>query len=274
LPAEAFAEQRQDIPDWLKRVNYGIDIGTDQKPIWYFETVQPLYQSPSRDRTLFIQPRANKQGHDETYNLGLGYRWLTDEENVLLGLNTFYDYTEEHSHYRIGFGIEAIGKVVEGRLNTYWGLSGERKVEETSTSTTYEKVVDGADIEFGGPFIPYIPWLKLYGSGYWFNHKHFSDREGWRLRLRLNPIKCMNADLIVWDDNKGDREIRLDISVRIPFDTWEDFKEAFRLADEKYVDRDLRKQMLVPVERDWEVKVEKWTKNKVGGAIVEIKRGN
>ena len=100
LPAEAFAEQRQDIPDWLKRVNYGIDIGTDQKPIWYFETVQPLYQSPSRDRTLFIQPRANKQGHDETYNLGLGYRWLTDEENVLLGLNTFYDYTEEHSHYR------------------------------------------------------------------------------------------------------------------------------------------------------------------------------
>jgi len=267
-------EQQQNIPEWLERVDFGVDMGTDQKPRWYFETVQPLYQTNSRDKTIFIQPRANKHGDDETYNLGLGCRWLASEDSVLLGINTFYDHSVEDAHYRVGIGLEAIGKVLEGRLNTYWGLSDKRLVEETSTSYTYEEVVDGADIEIGGPIIPHAPWLKVYGSGYWFDYKKFDDREGWRVRLRLDPIKCIDTDLIVWDDNKGDTEIRADVTVKIPFDTWADIKEAFRLADEKYEDRDLKEQMLVPVERDHEVKVEKWTESKTGGATIEIKRGN
>jgi hypothetical protein len=275
LPLTAFSEEEQEnIPDWLKRINYGIDIGTDQKPMWYFETVQPLYQTSSKDKTLFIQPRANKQGGDETYNLGFGYRWLTKEDNLLLGVNTFYDYTAEHSHYRIGVGLEAIGKVLEGRLNTYWGLSDKRLIEETTTTKTYEEVIDGLDLEFGGPIIPHIPWLKLYGSGYWFDQKHSDDREGWRIRARLDPIKCVTADIIVWDDNKGDTEFQTDVSVNIAFDTLRDIKQAFKLSNKKYADRDLKKQMLIPVERDWEVKVEKWTESKVGGATIEIKRGN
>jgi len=271
--AVSFAED-EGTPEWLQRVKFGIDAGTGQKPIWYFETVQPLYQSQAKDRTVFIQPRANKQGSDETLNLGLGYRWLTSNENWLLGINTFYDTTTEESHYRIGFGLEAVGKVLEGRLNTYWGLSDKRVIEETTTTKTYEEVVDGADIEFGGPVIPHMPWLKLYGSGFWFDHKHSDDREGWRLRIRLDPVKCINTDIILWDDNKGDTEIRGNISVRIPFDTLKDFKSAFKLADEKYVDRDLKKQMLVRVERDYEVKVEKWIESKVGGVTIEIKRAN
>lgn len=272
--AVSFAEEENTLPEWLNRVDFGADISTDKNPTWYFETVQPLYRPLIEDKAVFIHTRANRKASDETYNLGLGYRWLTDEEEFLLGLNTFYDYTVEHSHYRVGFGAEVIGKVIETRANTYWGLSGKRLVAESSTTNTFEKAVDGADIEFGGPIIPHVPWISIYGSAFRYDYSKASDRQGWRVRCRLEPIECISTDLIVWDDNKGEVEYQVDLALSFKFDRLRDIKEAFRFSDKKFPDRNLSKKLLIPVERDFEVKVEKWVENKTGGVIFSIGRAN
>ena len=268
----SFAEEEPSSgnQDWIKRIDLGIEAGTGQKPKLYFETVQPLYQNSAEDKTLFIQPRVNKQDDDETLNLGIGYRWLTRNENILLGMNTFYDHTYEHDHYRAGFGIEALGKILEARVNTYWGLSDKRIVEETGTSTTYEEVVDGFDVEVGGAIIPRLHWLKLYGSTYWFDHKKFDDKEGWRVRTRIEPTDTINCDVTLWDDNKGDMEVRVDVAVNIEFDGWADIRDTFRIAKTNYEDKDLSESMLIPVERDHEVKVEKWIES--SGLTIEVGR--
>lgn len=265
--------QEQQVPEWLKRINFGIDAGTDQKPYIYLETVQPLSQNQEKSKTLFIQPRVMAHNGKSIYNLGLGYRELLLNESLLGGVNIFYDYQDQHSHSRWGLGFEALGENLEARVNTYFGISGRRTVRETSTQYTYEKAVDGFDVEIGGP-LPHFPFIKLYGSGYHYDYEKFKDKNGWRIRSEITLNKNSKINLVVWDDNKGDTEFRTDAYFSVKFDTLCDLFKTFQYSPKAYPKRDLKKYMLSRVERSYQIEVEKWTESKVGGLIVEIKRGN
>ncbi len=262
------------IPEWLKRTNYGISIETDQKPRVYIETVQPLYQDYDKENTIFTHGRMTFQDERGTYSLGLGYRRLLSEE-LLGGVNAFFDFQDLNKHYRAGFGLEAIGKRLEGRLNTYFGLSPERTIWETTTAAQYEEAVDGFDLEVGGP-IPYLPWLKLFGSYYFYDYDKFSDMEGWKIRGEIKPFECLTVNLETYDDNKGDEEYRIDTRINLAFDnfTSKSILTAFKPSDEPYPETDLRERTLDRVERNFNIQVEKWIETKTGSVTVEIKRGN
>lgn len=269
------SESNPDIPEWLKRTNYGIYIESDQKPRIYLETVQPLYQSLDQIDTIFTHDRISIQDERGTYSAGLGYRRLLFDENLLAGINTFFDYQDLHQHYRTGVGLEAIGKKLEARLNSYFGLSPTRMVQETTTSKTYEKAVDGFDMELGGP-VPYLPWLKLFGSYYQYDFKKFKDMEGWKARGEIKPFKFITINLETFDDNKGDREYRMDTRFNLAFDNFTigSILSALKLAREPYPDVDLKERTLDRVERNFNIVVEKYSESKIGGATMEIRRGN
>lgn len=272
IAQEKKTEETGEIPEWLKRTSYGISIESDQKPRVYIETVQPLYQGFDKANTIFTHGRMTFQDERGTYSLGLGYRRLLSEE-LLGGFNTFFDYQDLNKHYRTGFGLEAIGKRLEGRLNTYFGLSPTRKIWESATSAQYEKVVDGFDMELGGP-VPYLPWLKLFGSYYHYDFKKFSDMNGWKMRGEIKPFKCLTINLETYDDNKGEQEYRLDTRFSLAFDnfTLGSILSAFKLAKEPYPEVDLRDRTLDRVERNFNIQVEKWVET--AGMTIEIGRGD
>jgi hypothetical protein len=238
----------------------------------YIETVQPLYQDFDKSNTVFTHGRMTFQDERGTYSLGFGYRRLLSEE-LLAGANTFFDFQDLNKHYRAGFGLEAIGKKLEGRLNTYFGLSPTRKIWETATAAQYEKVVDGFDMELGGP-IPYLPWLKLFGSYYYYDFKKFSDMDGWKIRGEIKPVECLTVNLEVYDDNKGDTEYRVDGRINLAFNdfTLGSLLSAFKLAREPYPEVDLRERTLDRVERNFNIQVEKWVEGAT--ATIEIRRGD
>ncbi len=266
-------EEADSIPDWLKRTSYGISIETDQKSRVYIETVQPLYQDLDKIDTVFTHGRITYQDKRGTYSLGLGYRRLLFDEELLAGINTFFDFQDLNKHYRTGLGLEAIGKRLEARLNTYFGLSPKRTIWQTTTAASYEKVVDGFDLELGGP-VPYLPWLKLFGSYYQYDYKKFKDMEGWKLRGEIKPFKCLTVNLETYDDNKGTREYRIDTRFSLAFDslTPASIISAFKLADEPFPEVDLKERTLDRVERNFNIQVEKWVEGAT--ATIEIKRGN
>src|SRR3989338_6949754 len=105
------------VEEWLDRGEISAQYETNQKPRVYFQTVQPLYQDYDKENTVFIQPRGSLQEGDATYNLGSGYRRLVSE-NLLLGVNVFGDYAAENYHGRVGIGLEALGQVLEARINS------------------------------------------------------------------------------------------------------------------------------------------------------------
>ncbi len=257
----------EEKPDWLKRVELSVQCETDQKPMFYFQMVQPLYQD--EQSTVFYQPRVSLKDGTFTYNLGLGYRWLLGED-LLLGINLFGDYQDRYEHGRAGLGFEAIGQVWELRTNGYFGITSKRVVEESATTTVYERVADGWDFEIGAP-VPYLPWLKVYGSGFWYDFENFSDRKGWRLRVEAKLSDAVLWEFYTWDDNKGEQEYGTRLRCRLTFDKPSDLVKGLKISRHPFEHRDLRCEMLKPVERNYEIVVEKWSES--ASVTIEVGRG-
>ena len=271
LPIFAFCETEgeENIPDWAKRIEYSVQLETDKNPTFYFQMVQPLYQDADKINTFFIQPRINVRLQRTSYNLGFGYRRLWSE-NLILGGNLFFDYQDMHSHGRAGFGLEALGQVFEARLNTYiGGLTAKRTLKSVTSGDTIQRVADGFDAEIGAP-LPYLPWLKLYGKYFWYDFKNADDKFGWRTRLEAKLNDAIRLEFYSWDDNKGELEYGGRIRFNVAFDTFLDFKDAFKLSEQPFPEKDLKEELLIPVEREFDITVEEW--KDTGGLIVEAGR--
>lgn len=260
-----------EIPEWLERTDYGIAVETDQKPRIYLETVQPLYQSENKIDTFFTHDRISIQDERGTYSTGLGYRKLMCDEKLLAGINSFFDYQDLHKHYRTGVGLEALTKTWEFRTNSYIHLSPERTVADSTSATSYEKVVDGFDAELGVP-VPHLPWLKLFAQYYYYDYKKFKNMAGNKLRAEIKPFKFFVCNLETYDDTKGDREYTMDARFSLAFDNFtpESIFAAFKADKEAFPDIDLKKRALDRVERNFNIQVEKW--QSVAGMTIEVGR--
>jgi hypothetical protein len=112
------------LPDWARRVEADLDFGVG-KPDYGLFTVQPLYQSEDLVDTLFTQVRLDWVETDRlTTNLGLGYRRLAMDDQLLLGANTFFDSEWTNRHRRVGLGFEVRTSVFEINANTYAAVTG------------------------------------------------------------------------------------------------------------------------------------------------------
>ncbi len=268
--SEQATDSKDSIPDWLKRTSYGVYIESDQKPRVYLETVQPLYQSSDKINTFFTHDRISIQDERGTYSAGLGYRRLMFDENLLLGINNFFDFQDLHKHYRTGVGLEAITKILEFRTNSYFRMSPKRRVAETANSETFEQVANGGDVELGAP-LPYLPWIKVFGSYYRYDFRKFKDMQGWKIRGEIKPFKFITLNFETYDDNKGDREYRMDTRFNFAFDDLpKSMLSAFKPTKESYPDVVLTERTLDRVERNFNIQVEKWVE--VGGMALEIGR--
>ncbi len=260
---DAQNQEAESEPGWLQRTAVGVNVENNVEPKVYVETVQPLYQSDDKTDTYFTHGRASINDGRGVYSLGVGYRKLFGSD-LLLGVNSFYDYQDLHQHYRTGVGLEALTNTIEARVNTYYGLSPKRQVDESITSTeiarTYEEVVDGFDAEVGGP-LPYFPWLKFFGGYYKYDYRHFKDMKGWKMRLEIRPTKTFVINVENYDDNKGSPYWKFDSRICFRFDSIkpksliDNFLEArvYDFARNNVVDMTLAR-----VERDFDIKVEKW----------------
>lgn len=264
-------QKKQDIPDWVKRTNFAIEVGSDEKPKYFFETIQPLFGTQDKDIVFFNQSRISERSSRPTYNAGLGARKIF-RESYLLGINSFYDYQDLHKHSRGGVGFEAISdRGLEARINTYIRISNQRLVKEDGVNEYYEKVANGFDWEFGAP-LPYLPFLKLYGGGNWYNFEHFKNKYGWKFRAEFTPIKYSRINFEILDDTKRKNVgYRVEGAVTMAFTSFSlhDVIQDIKGAKVAYPKLDLRDKVLDRVVRDFDITVITSTKSKVTGLTVE-----
>lgn len=270
LPRQ-FSENKDNIPDWIKRTNFAIEAGTGQRPKYFLETIQPLLGTQDEDLVFFNQSRISEISSRPVYNLGLGLRKIF-RETYLLGINSFYDYQDLHKHSRAGVGFEAVSdRGIEGRINTYIRISHKHLVNQDEANEYYEKVANGLEWEFGAP-LPYLPAFKIYGGGNWYNFEHFKNKYGWQMRLEYTPIKYSRLDFIIHDDTKSkETDYRFEGAITFAF-------TSFSLADiikdmggsrNPYPKINLRDKTLERVVRDFDITVIKSTKVKATGLTVE-----
>lgn len=264
-------EEKQSFPDWVKRTNFAVELGTNQKPKYFFESIQPIFGTQEKDIVLFNQSRISEKSSRPTYNLGLGARKVFNDK-YLLGINSFYDYQDLHKHSRSGVGFEAISdRGMEARVNTYIAISRDRLVGEDDSNLYYEKVANGFDWELGVP-LPYMPYLKLYGGGNWYNFEHFKNKYGWQLRMEYSPIKNSRIDFIVLDDTKRKGvDYRFEGAITLAFTSFSlhDIIKDIKGSKQAYPKIDLHDKLLNRVVRDFDITVIKSTESKATGLTVE-----
>ncbi|MCX5706125.1 MAG: inverse autotransporter beta domain-containing protein [Candidatus Omnitrophica bacterium] len=264
-------EESWVIPEWVRRTNFAVQAGSDQKPQYFLETIQPLFDSQFKDIVIFNQTRISSQDARPKYNIGFGLRKIF-ADSLLLGINSFYDYQDLHKHSRGGVGFEAItDRGLEARLNTYIAISGRHLVNEDFSNKYYEKVANGFDWELGMP-LPYIPSVKVYGGGNWYNFEHFKNQIGWKFRTEFTPMKYSRLDFEMFNDtNRNETGYKFEGALTFAFTSFSprEIMKDITSATTAYPKVNLEDRVLDRVVRDFDITLIKSTFNKGTGLTVQ-----
>jgi hypothetical protein len=263
------------LPEWLKRLDIGVRVGTGQPRI-YAETTQPIYQSANFSHTFFVQGRATLLEGNGLYSGGLGYRKALWDNQLVLGINSFYDYQSRYGHARLGGGAEILSRYGEFRWNIYEPTSNARLVERRGTGDVYDSAVAGYDLELGAP-VPYMPDLKLYGKHQKWDFKGGKDlvRDGFRGEWYLASFARIDAESW-YDSYVGGWAHRIGFVLRGDFDTTSRgfvFRGFNKDAYRKWNDKDVRWITTYRVVREFDMVTERTTRGAAGTVTINVGRG-
>ena len=148
---------KDTIQEYIPNTEVSITGAAELSPQYEILTVQPL-RDDGENITFFQGSLLRWDGERDTINLGLGQRKLLLNNNILVGLNAFYDHEFTVDHSRLGLGGEFLTSVGEFRINNYYANSNQRL-----NAGNAEEAMSGSEYEFG-THVPYIPKLKVFGK--------------------------------------------------------------------------------------------------------------
>jgi len=166
-------------------------------------TVQPLSPKDQNSQLFWqgsIGSYYNDDERDTTLNLGIGNRWLLDNETAIGGVNAFTDYEFSSGHNRLSLGAEYKRTNFEISTNNYWGTSSTKNVNGID-----EDALDGRDISIKGK-APYAPWLSLTAEKYQWDRTSQDDIKGDLYGLEMNLTPEITLEIGTQDDNYMDKE--------------------------------------------------------------------
>jgi hypothetical protein len=119
------------------RLNLGLHFG-DQQTETFGDILAPIIQFKSG--LMFINPRGTWNDSDgQEFNLGLGYRHLFPERNIIIGGNLFYDLRNtslDNTFNQFGCGLEFLSTWVDARVNAYLPETGKKTADQYATATS------------------------------------------------------------------------------------------------------------------------------------------
>ena len=102
-----------DPSDWRLYLHSGIRFGTDDRVIGFYDLMVPVFLSDNS--ILFVNPRFSHDSNDgHEWNLGGGYRHILWDDQLMLGVNAYYDIKKHGDSGKYfdqwGMGFEAMGE--------------------------------------------------------------------------------------------------------------------------------------------------------------------
>ena len=159
------------------------------------ETIKPeigiqtfkIFSEDSSDLSFFQGSLFLHDSDRETFNLGFGQRYLSNDESILFGLNAFYDYEFDYEHQRFSIGAEIKSSILDLNYNQYFAQSSSKKGKNGKN----EEAIDGFDVELGA-HLPYVPSTKVFLKAFNFEVSGGNDFQGLEFSTQ---IKVPNSGL-------------------------------------------------------------------------------
>jgi hypothetical protein len=257
-------------PAWLTRTYLSYAIENKNTPVGEVETTQPIFEN--RWNTVFWQGRLAYNSGEGTGNLGLGYRYLTDDRRFMWGLNTFFDEAFQYDHQRVGLGGELFTNYLTFRANYYDAISS-KKVINTSVAgiTYYEQALSGIDASIETP-VPHISWMRFVASGYQWIGKNTADVNGASAELRIFPARQVEIDAGLAHDNSSGSRAFLKFDYYLGSPAFIQNSATTKHSYDTLASVDLETQRLQKVIRHNDIVVEK-TNNGASGTGITVARG-
>ena len=146
-----------------------------------------IFSEDSSDLSFFQGSLFLHDSDRETFNIGVGQRYLSNDESILFGLNAFYDYEFDYEHQRFSIGAEIKSSILDLNYNNYFAQSSSKKGKKGKD----EEALDGFDVELGA-HLPYIPSMKAYLKAFDFEVSGGNDFQGLEFSTQ---IKIPNSGL-------------------------------------------------------------------------------
>ncbi len=191
----------EDLPEWVKHMEFEWGVNESNAPEYSILGVFPLYESEDLQDTIFTQlsqRRYRYLGVDrDVTNAGLGYRRLFFDNQVLVGVNGFFDYGWKYNHQRVSAGAEAKWAGLDFSTNYYLRASNRHSAGGSSS----EEVLDGHDIRLAAQ-IPYLPWARIHGRRYWWStNRSAEDIKGWEMGMEMDLHQNLQLEAGLVSDN-------------------------------------------------------------------------
>ena len=261
--AAAIAENTIDsiIPNSKTEVSIsGVSKG---KPKFDISNTTGFGESSDGNSINFLQSSFVSMGNRETINLGLGRRYLSDDEKYLFGVNSFFDIDPGHNHQRVSIGGEIKSSSLEFTGNSYFGVSGWT----TGANGNTERALDGFDLEIGAQ-IPYIPAAKLYVKQFQWNLYDASNLEGLTYSVKFADPSNSGLSLEIGEnDYKGTKTDQsfAKLTYRIPLGEKKPSTPMKIISDQIFENESMKENMLDKVRRQNTIVVQTKFTSSVGG---------
>lgn len=196
---------------FLKNIEVQHRIQKDSKPEFSVRTIDALYESKDLRHTTFAEGGLAREGDRTTLNLGVGYRFMNEDETWLYGVNAFYDQQFPYDHKRASIGLEATSVDFGIFSNHYIPVSNWQ-----DTRTGYqEKTLGGWDIGVTGR-LPVLPEMELTTTGYiWDQYEGAPNKKGFKFNVAYTPIPQITVGATL--DHGSDGETQQNVFIRYNF---------------------------------------------------------
>ncbi len=214
------------------------------------ETIKPeigiqtfkIFSEDNSDLSFFQGSLFLHDSDRETFNVGLGQRYLSNDESILFGLNAFYDYEFDYEHQRFSIGAEIKSSIIDLNYNQYIAQSSSKKGKDSKN----EEAIDGYDAEVGA-HLPYIPSMKAYLKAFDFEVPSGNDFQGLEFSTLVKiPNSGLSFEIGHTDyDNHTDQSF-----INIKYSNNERNPGTSLLSDNAYEKISMKDRMYEKVRRD------------------------
>ena len=256
-------------PDWAKRVELEWDVQKDLKPTYSLLTVQPLYQDANKQNTFFIQ--ASQLRYDmldkfrDTSNVGLGYRRLLFDNQMLVGINAFYDHEWTYGHQRASIGGEAKWAMLDFSTNWYKAISGDKLIDAANAIT--ERAMGGWDAEIRSQ-VPFLPWMQVAVQRYEWKSEWADNTKGWSYSASADITQNLSIEAGWKRDNYNSSSGFAKFVFRLARTDRPAMLSDKVVSNNAFEQRDMRVYTLDKVRRENRIMVERKTTTTAGSVII------